>query len=98
VKLSLERDQFIINWRRISPFFPDIQLFTRLIGEYVPLEAERHSLVASLVEQTPHLHTLNPPSLLEVCSAHGHRLLVLALLINFDENKLGEQRFCQVTW
>ena len=60
--------------------------------EYVPLEEARRELAAKV---------LHPPILtysrrianncwLEFCNSAGQSLLLLALLINFDMNKLGK--------
>jgi hypothetical protein len=68
----------------------DIQLMSRLVREYVPLEQGRRRLAATAV--LPPLIAAPEDGFLVFANSAGHRLLVFALLINFDENKLGEKR------
>jgi hypothetical protein len=67
----------------------DIQLMSRLVREYVPLDQGRRRLAASAV--SPPLIAAPEDGFLVFANSAGHRLLVFALLINFDENKLGEK-------
>jgi hypothetical protein len=63
---------------------------SRLVREYVPLEQGRRRLAATAV--SPPLIAAPEDGFLVLSNNAGHRLLVFALLINFDENKLGEKR------
>jgi hypothetical protein len=67
----------------------DIQLMSRLVREYVPLEQGRRRLAAAAV--SPPLIAAPEDGFLVFANSAGHRLLVFALLINFDENKLSEK-------
>jgi hypothetical protein len=67
----------------------DIQLMSRLVREYVPLDQGRRRLAATAV--SPPLIAAPEDGFLVFSNSAGHRLLVFALLINFDENKLGEK-------
>jgi hypothetical protein len=63
---------------------------SRLVREYVPLDQGRRRLAATAV--SPPLITNPEDGFLVFANSAGHRLLVFALLINFDENKLGEKK------